>query len=226
MFSATAPYRGKNMSEKTKLTQNIRINYQKKLEKIIEEHQKKGEIKTLLLHSCCAPCSSYCLEYLANYFKITIFYFNPNISEQEEYNKRVKEQIRLIQQLPVAYPVSFIEGKYNPASFYNIAKGYEKELEGGKRCFRCYELRLREAAAEAKKGDFDYFTTTLSISPHKNAEKLNEIGEALQVEYHVSYLPSDFKKKNGYKRSIELSRQYNLYRQDYCGCIYSKIVSK
>lgn len=210
------------MKEKS---QNIKLNYQKELEKIIEEHQKKGEVKSLFLHSCCAPCSSYCIEYLANYFNITIFYYNPNISMKEEYEKRANEQKRLIGQLPVVYPVSFMEGNYNPEVFYNMASGLEQEPEGGKRCFGCYELRLREAAVEAKKGGFDYFTTTLSISPHKNAEKLNQIGMSLQKEYQISYLPSDFKKRNGYKRSIELSNLYNLYRQDYCGCIYSKVES-
>lgn len=211
------------MNENYGKGQTIQINYQKELEKIIREHERKGEVKTLLLHSCCAPCSSYCLEYLANHFKVTIFYYNPNISIKEEYEKRVQEQVRLIEKLPAANPVCFLEGNYNPEVFYNMAKGLEQEPEGGQRCFLCYELRLKEAAIAAKKGGFDYFTTTLSISPHKNAQKLNQIGEKLQKEYEVSYLPSDFKKKNGYKRSIELSNLYDLYRQDYCGCIYSKV---
>lgn len=198
------------------------MNYQKELEKIIEKHLQEGEVKSLLLHSCCAPCSSYCLEYLANFFDITIFYFNPNISPLEEYQRRVEEQIRLIGELPVPHKVSFIEGEYCPKVFFDMAKGLEDIPEGGKRCFQCYELRLREAAIEAKKRGFDYFTTTLSISPHKNAAKLNEIGFRLQEEYGIDFLPSDFKKKNGYKRSIELSKEYGLYRQDYCGCIFSK----
>ncbi|MCR5792771.1 MAG: epoxyqueuosine reductase QueH [Lachnospiraceae bacterium] len=206
------------------------INYQKELEKIIEKHQKAGEVKSLLLHSCCAPCSSYCLEYLSKYFKITIFYYNPNISYPEEYKKRVAEQKRLIDALNEkakteqngAYPINFEEGDYDPERFFEMAKGLEDEKEGGRRCFKCYELRQREAALLAKEKGFDYFTTTLSISPLKNAGKLNEIGLMLQDEIGVSYLPSDFKKKNGYKRSIELSKEYDLYRQNYCGCVYSK----
>ena len=177
---------------------------------------------TLLLHSCCAPCSSYCIEYLSQYFKVTIFYYNPNITEETEYRKRVEEQKRFIKQFQTKYPVSFIEGDYNPQCFFESAKGYENAPEGGERCFRCYELRLREAGRVAKEGKFDYFTTTLSISPLKNAQKLNEIGERLSKEWDVSYLYSDFKKKEGYKRSIALSAEYDLYRQDYCGCIFSK----
>ncbi|MSS62467.1 epoxyqueuosine reductase QueH [Velocimicrobium porci] len=201
----------------------VQVNYQKELEKIIEQNLGTGEVKSLFLHSCCAPCSSYCLEYLADFFDITVFYFNPNISPKEEYQKRVLEQIRLIGELPVAHKVSFVEGEYHPEVFFDMAKGLEKVPEGGERCFRCYELRLREAAMEAKARGFDYFTTTLSISPHKNAAKLNEIGFRLQEEYQIAFLPSDFKKRNGYKRSIELSKDYNLYRQDYCGCVFSKI---
>lgn len=198
-----------------------KINYQKETEKIIRETEREGKTPTLLLHSCCAPCSSYVLEYLSNYFAITVFYYNPNIYPDTEYAKRVREQEKLIQELPAKYPVSFLAGEYEKERFYGTVKGLEQEPEGGRRCFRCYELRLREAAAEAKKGGFDYFTTTLSISPLKNAEKLNTIGMRLAEEYGVSYLPSDFKKKNGYKRSIELSREYGLYRQDYCGCVFS-----
>ncbi len=175
----------------------------------------------LLLHSCCAPCSSYVLEYLSNYFSITIFYYNPNIYPNEEYSRRADEQKNLINALAVRNPVNFIEGEYNPDSFFNAVQGFENEAEGGERCFRCYELRLNEAAILAKSNGFDYFTTTLSISPHKNAEKLNEIGAILAEKYGIKYLPSDFKKKNGYKRSIELSKEYGLYRQDYCGCIFS-----
>ena len=199
-----------------------KINYQKEIDKIIAEIEHTGEPKTLLLHSCCAPCSSYVLKYLSNYFKITLLYFNPNISPEEEYRKRVAEQKRLIAELPVKYPVTFIEGRYEPAEFYNAVKGLEKEPEGGARCFVCYELRLRETAKEAVRYGADYFCTTLSISPHKNAGKLMEIGERLAKEYNIPYLPSDFKKKNGYKRSIELSREYDLYRQNYCGCVFSR----
>ena len=197
-------------------------NYQKILEKIISEHQKKQEIPTLLLHSCCAPCSSYVLEYLSEYFKITVFYYNPNIYPDEEYDKRVKEQQAFISRFPAKHPISFIEGAFEKDRFYETVKGYEQIREGGERCFRCYELRLREAAGMAKEQGMDYFTTTLSISPMKNAAKLNEIGGRLAREYGVAYLFSDFKKKNGYKRSVELSHEYGMYRQDYCGCIFSK----
>lgn len=198
------------------------MNYQLKLEEIIKENQNNNYIPTLLLHSCCAPCSSYCLEYLSNFFKITIFYYNPNITEQDEYLKRVAEQQRLIKELPCKYEIKFLEGNYNPNLFLNLAKGLENEPEKGKRCFKCYELRMRETALIAKKNNFDYFATTLTLSPYKNANKVNEIGEKLEKEINVKYLYSDFKKKNGYKRSIELSKIYNLYRQDYCGCVYSK----
>lgn len=197
-------------------------NYQKELEKIILENEKENRVPTLLLHSCCAPCSSYCISYLSNYFYITIFYYNPNITDKEEYEKRVEEQKRFISMYPAKYPVQFLEGNYQPECFFEIAKGYEDVPEGGERCFRCYELRLKEAAKVAKEQGFDYFTTTLSISPLKNAQKLNEIGEELSKEWAVSYLYSDFKKKDGYKSSIRLSSEYNLYRQDYCGCIFSK----
>lgn len=197
-------------------------NYQKELERIILENEKKGKVPTLLLHSCCAPCSSYCIEYLSQFFRITIFYYNPNITDKEEYAKRVEEQKRFIQQFPTKYKVEFLEGNYEPERFFEIAKGYEKVPEGGERCFRCYELRLRETGRVAKEKGFDYFTTTLSISPLKNAKKLNEIGEMLSKEWDAAYLYSDFKKKEGYKRSITLSAEYDLYRQNYCGCIYSK----
>lgn len=200
-------------------------NYQKELEKNLSDFETKGIVPSLLLHSCCAPCSSYCLEYLTNYFHVTIYYYNPNISYKEEYDRRVQEQIRLIKTMPVKYPISFLEGTYEPEAFYQIARGLEDQPEGGERCFACYELRLLEAAKCAKENGFDYFTTTLSISPHKNAAKLNEIGEKTGAVYGVSYLNSDFKKKNGYKRSIELSKEYDLYRQDYCGCVYSMVNS-
>ena len=199
-----------------------KINYQLALDKIIEENQKQQNVPSLLMHSCCAPCSSYCLTYLAQYFRITIFYYNPNISPETEYKKRVKEQIRLIQSLDVRYPISFVEGTYEPEKFYEMAKGLEEVKEGGIRCFACYEMRQREAAYYAKEHGFDYFTTTLSVSPHKNAQKLNEIGLWLQEEVGVAYLVSDFKKKGGYLQSIELSKKYDLYRQDYCGCEFSK----
>ncbi|MDE6566631.1 MAG: epoxyqueuosine reductase QueH [Lachnospiraceae bacterium] len=198
------------------------VNYQKELDRMIENLTERGEVPTLLMHSCCAPCSSYCLSYLAEYFHITIYYYNPNIYPETEYQKRVKEQQRLIQELPVKYPITFLEGAYDPERFFAMAEGMEQIPEGGERCFHCYEMRQREAALAAKEGGFDYFTTTLSVSPHKNAQKLNEIGLRLQEEYGVKYLVSDFKKRGGYLKSIELSREYDLYRQNYCGCVYSK----
>ncbi len=191
------------------------------MEKITEQIEKESRVPRLLLHACCAPCSSYCLEYLSKYFSITIFYYNPNIWPEEEYRKRVAELRRFLGEFPAEHPVSLIEGKYDQERFYEIAKGLEDVPEGGERCFRCFRLRLSEAAMEAAAGGFDFFTTTLSISPMKNAAKLNEIGEELAGEYGVAWLPSDFKKKDGYKRSIELSKEYGLYRQNYCGCEFS-----
>ena len=196
--------------------------YQKELDRIIEENGKNGVVPSLLLHSCCAPCSSYCLSYLSEYFRITLLYYNPNIYPEEEYFKRVEEQKRLIGEMDFKNPVSFIEGNFDPKEFYSAVKGLEKCKEGGERCFKCYELRLREAAKYGKKGSFDYFTTTLSISPLKNAAKINEIGEKLAEEYGIRHLPSDFKKKDGYKKSTLLSREYGLYRQNYCGCVFSR----
>ncbi len=207
-------------------------NYQKELEKILSAlGAAHGSMPRLLLHSCCAPCSSYCMEYLREYFRITVFYYNPNITEQEEYRKRVQEEIRLIEaynhqaeEWEAGGPakIEILEGDYDPSRFLDMARGLEDCGEGGERCFRCYELRLRESAETAKKLGFDYFTTTLTISPLKNAAKLNEIGEGLAEEYGVRWLPSDFKKRGGYQRSIELSKEYDLYRQNYCGCVFSK----
>ncbi len=197
-------------------------NFQRELDKILEQLTVTPR---LLLHSCCAPCSSYVLEYLRQYFKITVFYYNPNILMEAEYQKRVTEQKRLIDaynQLDSGYSISVIEGDYEPEIFYAAAKGLEQCPEGGERCFACYELRLRKTAELAKELEQDYFTTTLTISPLKNAAKLNEIGESLAQQYQIPWLPSDFKKKNGYKRSIELSAEYDLYRQNYCGCVYSQ----
>ncbi|MBQ8504325.1 MAG: epoxyqueuosine reductase QueH [Clostridia bacterium] len=196
-------------------------SYQKELDKLIEENQRAGAVPTLLLHACCAPCSSYCLEYLSEYFRITVFFYNPNIWPVEEYSHRANEIRRLISESTYKNEVSLIEGEAEPEEFYSCVRGLEKEREGGARCFACYELRLRKTAQLAKKMGFDYFTTTLSISPLKNAAKINEIGERLADEYETAHLPSDFKKKNGYKRSIELSREHDLYRQNYCGCVYS-----
>lgn len=205
-----------------------RINYQKELDKLLERLGEQGgseeAVPMLFLHSCCAPCSSYVLEYLCRYFRITVFYYNPNISFAEEYRKRAAEQKRLIgayNEEKKGYRIQMVEGDYEPDRFLEAARGLEKCPEGGERCFRCYELRLRETAKQAVEGRFDYFCTTLSISPLKNAEKLNEIGLALSAEYGIPWLPSDFKKRNGYKRSIELSAEYGLYRQNYCGCAFS-----
>ena len=198
------------------------VNYQKELEKIIESHAANGEVPTLFLHSCCAPCSSYVLEYLSEFFKITVFYYNPNIYPDDEYYKRVLEQKEFISRLPAKNKIDFIEGNFDKERFYDMAKGLENVREGGERCFKCYELRLGEAAKMARELKMDYFTTTLSISPLKNSQKLNEIGLRLADKYKVKYLVSDFKKKNGYVRSVELSKEYNIYRQDYCGCVFSK----
>lgn len=243
-------------------------NYQRELEKIIDGLNAPDAVPSgLLLHSCCAPCSSYCMEYLRQYFRLTVFYYNPNITEKEEYKKRVNEEIRLIGaynrqveewELDVVQgkadseeqddarsgsgwrdgrkevagrkekagkrpsKIEIIEGDYEPSCFFEMARGLEECTEGGERCFRCYELRLRKSAELAKEMGFDYFTTTLTISPLKNAAKLNEIGEKLAEEYGVRWLPSDFKKRGGYQRSIELSKEYDLYRQNYCGCVFSR----
>lgn len=199
-----------------------RRNYQRELEAVIKENENKSRVPRLLLHSCCAPCSSYVLEYLSDYFEITVFYYNPNISPAEEYEKRAAEQQHLIQELPAKHPIHLVVGAYEPERFYAVSKGLETVPEGGERCFRCYRLRLEETAKMAAEGGFDYFATTLTISPLKNAQKLNEIGEELSELYKVEHLPSDFKKKNGYKRSVELSAEYGLYRQNYCGCVFSK----
>ena len=195
------------------------VNYQRELERILEKLKEEGRRPSLLLHSCCAPCSSYCLEYLSSNFWVTVYYYNPNITSQEEYIRRAEEQKRLIQEFPT---VSFREGPYDRESFYEMARGLEQAPEGGERCFRCYELRLRQAVRQAREGGFDYVTTTLSISPLKNAKKLNEIGYRLSQEQGVCWLPGDFKKRDGYKRSLQLSAQYGLYRQNYCGCEYSQ----
>ena len=199
-----------------------KINYQKELEKTINGIVKNNEKPILLLHACCAPCSSYVLEYLSNYFLITVLFYNPNISTKKEYDYRASEIERLIKEMPLVNKVDLDIMKYDDGEFYDIAKGYEECKEGGERCFRCYELRLRKAAKYASEKNFDFFTTTLSISPLKNSEKLNSIGEKLSIEYKIPYLFSDFKKKEGYKRSIELSKEYDLYRQNYCGCVYSQ----
>lgn len=195
------------------------VNYQRRLDELIN---KLSGTPRLLLHCCCAPCSSYVLEYLSRFFEITCLFYNPNISPAEEYEKRAEELRRLISEQPHENPVSIIVEKYNPQDFFAAIKGYEHIKEGGERCFRCYRLRLEMAAKYAKEYNFDYFCSTLSISPLKNARKLNDIGEELSKIYKISHLPNDFKKKGGYKRSIELSAEYDLYRQNYCGCVFSK----
>lgn len=197
-------------------------NAQKDMDKLIESIIFEGKLPTLLIHACCAPCSSYVLEYLSEYFNIIVLYYNPNITNRDEYRYRLSEEARLISELPHKHEISLVEGDYNPGLFLESVKGLENEPEGGRRCEVCFELRLREAAVNCKKLGADFFLTTLTISPLKNAQKINEIGERVAAEYGVNYLPSDFKKKNGYKRSIELSREYNLYRQNYCGCVFSK----
>ena len=199
-----------------------RRNFQKEMEQVLAAEAQSGEVPLLLLHSCCAPCSSYVLEYLTEHFRILDFYYNPNITPEEEYRKRAEELQRLINAMPLTNPVTFLEGRYEPERFREIARGLEDAPEGGERCTKSYELRLREAAEQARRYGCDYFTTTLSISPLKDAQRLNAIGEALAEEYGVKYLVSDFKKRDGYKRSIELSREYGLYRQDFCGCVYSR----
>ena len=200
-----------------------KINYQRKLDELI--NTLSGTPK-LLLHSCCAPCSSYCLEYLSRYFAITVLYYNPNISPREEFLKRVEEQRRLISELPTKNPVELVVDDYDPNEFFSAVKGLEDCKEGGERCFVCYRLRLERAARYAAAHGFDYFCSTLSISPLKNAQKLNEIGEELSEIYKIPNLPNNFKKKGGYLRSIELSREYGLYRQNYCGCVFSKYEQK
>ena len=195
-------------------------NYSKELDKLIESFKPDEAKPKLLLHVCCAPCSSYCLEYLEPHFDITVFFYNPNMDSEAEYIKRAEELRRFVKESGVKAQI--IIKDYDSKPFYEMARGLEKVPEGGERCFNCYELRMREAAAYAAENGFDYFTTTLSISPLKNSTKINDIGEMLSGIYGVKHLPSDFKKKEGYKRSIELSREYNLYRQNYCGCVYSK----
>ena len=196
-----------------------KVNYQRELDKLIASLDKTPR---LLLHSCCAPCSSYCLEYLSQYFEITVLYYDPNIFPEEEFRKRAEEVRRLISEMPFKNPVSLVVDDYDPDEFFGAVKGLENAPEGGERCFVCYRLRLERAVRYAAEHGFDYFCSTLSISPLKNAQKLNEIGAELSEIYSVHNLPNDFKKKGGYLRSIELSREYGLYRQNYCGCIYSK----
>ena len=198
-----------------------KINYQLILDKKLKEIIGKESVPTLLLHSCCAPCSSYVLEYLSEYFNIIILFYNPNIMPFDEYNHRLEEQKRLVSEMKTKNNVKIIEGEYNVDDFLNVAKGLEDEPEGGARCEKCFRLRLNESAVFAKRLGADYFTTTLTVSPHKNSQIINAIGNEVSEKFGVEYLQSDFKKRNGYKRSIELAKQYDLYRQDYCGCVYT-----
>ena len=197
-------------------------NYQRELDNLVKQNEASGIVPKLLLHVCCAPCSSFCLESLAPHFDVTVFFCNPNIDDPEEYHRRAEEEKRLLREMNLPRPVGFLEGEYSPERFHEAVRGHETDPEGGERCGICFELRLRESAKAAKAGGFDYFTTSLTISPMKSAPRLNAIGERIGAEEGVAFLPSDFKKKNGFLRSTELSREYGLYRQDYCGCSYSK----
>jgi predicted adenine nucleotide alpha hydrolase (AANH) superfamily ATPase len=197
----------------------MKENYQKQLDSVLNHI---AGVPKVLLHSCCGPCSSYVMEYLSRFFQLTILFYNPNIQPETEYEKRLYWQKQIISQLPTMHPVSFLEQPWDPQAFEEIAAGLEMEPEGGARCTRCFELRLEKTARLAAAYGFDFFATTLTVSPHKNAERINRLGYALGEKYGVAWLPSDFKKREGYKRSIELSKQYGLYRQDYCGCLYSR----
>lgn len=200
-----------------------KINYQKELEK--ELARQVDRVPRLLLHVCCAPCSSYVLEYLSEYFEITVFYYNPNIEPAEEYHYRAAEEQRFISEITPRHPIHYMEGDFEPGLFHETIRGLEKEPEGGLRCTECFRLRLEKSAQLCRDGGYDYFTTTLTISPLKDANRLNTIGQELAAAYGVRWLPSDFKKRGGYVRSVELSREHHLYRQDYCGCVYSKAES-
>lgn len=200
--------------------QTPKVNYQLILDKTLENIVKENRRPALLLHACCAPCSSYVLEYLTKYFDITLFYYNPNISPEKEYSYRVSEVQRLISEM--CPQVKFVEGRYDPERFFEMAKGLENEPERGARCHKCYRMRLEESAQEALRLGCSYFTTTLSISPQKDSAVLNDIGKSVSEQYGIPYLFSDFKKRGGYKRSIELSAKFSLYRQNYCGCVFSR----
>lgn len=197
------------------------VNFQLELDAVLKGLSQRGEVPHLMLHSCCGPCSTYVLEYLSSYFRITVFYYNPNIFPREEYEHRLAEEKRFVHQFHGLYPIDLIDGDYDPAAFDVLSKGMEREPEGGARCPVCYRFRLERTAALAREMNCDWFCTTLSVSPYKNARSINRIGLELEQKYGVRFLPSDFKKRNGYKRSIELSHEYALYRQDYCGCRFS-----
>lgn len=200
----------------------MKENYHKKMLAMIEQHQKENQVPTLLLHTCCAPCSTTVIKRLSEFFHITVFYYNPNIEPYEEYLKRKQEQIRFLKEYPAKHPVQFLDCDWNHEDFVTASRGLEQELEGGRRCHRCYYLRLSKTAMVAREYHFDYFTTSLTISPYKDSQIINQIGKVLEDKYQTSYLYSDFKKDNGYLESIQSSKEYDLYRQDYCGCLYSK----
>lgn len=196
-------------------------NYYIDFEKVIREIDLENP-PSLLLHSCCGPCSTSVLELLSDYFKVTLLYYNPNIYPSDEYYKRLEEQKKVLEKVNGRFEIKFLEGRYDPSEYFDAVKGVEHLPEGSQRCFNCYEIRLKEAAQFAKNLNMDYFATTLSVSPYKNAQIINELGEKIANEYGVKHLPNDFKKKDGYKKSVELSKKWNIYRQDYCGCPFSK----
>lgn len=206
------------------------INYRAQMDETIASMQREGIRPRLLLHVCCAPCSTYCLELLTEFFEVTVLFYNPNITDRKEYELRLFEEARLIglfngrnrEGAQILFDAEAAQAAYDASLFFEAVKGLESEPEGGARCVKCFELRLSEAARVAAEGGYDFFTTTLSISPRKDADALNAAGQKAAKKYGVSFLPSDFKKKNGFLRSIELSREYDLYRQDYCGCVFSK----
>lgn len=198
------------------------MNYHKEMEKILSDLSVHSSVPSLLLHSCCAPCSSYVLGILSTFFWVTVFYYNPNIAPMEEYELRKREQKRLIKCMPSEKPIEFLDCDYDGTSFERISIGLEHEPEKGKRCLKCYQLRLERTAQTAKRLSFDFFGTTLTVSPYKNAIWLNKLGIKLAKQYHVQFLPADFKKNGGYQKSIALSKQYGLYRQNFCGCVFSK----
>ena len=199
-----------------------KINYQSKYDLLTQQLKQRQSPPSLLLHCCCAPCASHCLTLLAQTFDVTAYFFNPNIFPPQEYTLREQELLRLTKQMLLPCPVNFISGEYQPQSFFDVAKGLETAPEGGKRCYECFYLRLKNTARQAKQNGFEYFCTTLTISPLKDAQLINEIGQRVAQEEGVKWLPADFKKQNGYLHSIKLSEQYGLYRQDYCGCVFSK----
>ena len=199
----------------------MKRNYDLEMQTVMKEIGRQGKTPRLLLHSCCAPCSTVCLERLSEVFAVTVFYYNPNIYPEEEYLFRKNEQIEFIRRHPFRNPVDFMDGEYAPKCFYEAVKGHEKDPERGERCHICYRLRLGKTAEKAAEGGFPYFTSTLTLSPLKDTEALNRIGEEEAARHGVIWLPSDFKKRNGFLRSCEITAEYGMYRQDYCGCVFS-----